>query len=509
MLFRSAGGYAEGGETPQHPYAVPNDMGLYSHAAVTAANLPQQTMSPDDMRQALKNRHVKDSELKWGEYDYAFGHEPKVNRDEVAKHLWATMPNIEEKVFRKRLPGEPKRHEVRERQYGEEDRFFDEPERQTETPAQRNQARREMRQRHEAELAGLPHGDPYHEQYTLPGGENYREILLKHAGDASFPGVHEHFAGEPDVLASLMMKDRNDTEGKRLAHIEELQSDWAQRGRNNWHELGTNETGVERAPYVEKTEDWMNLGLKRALLEAARGGHDKLSWSPGHIIAERYKVKPDDQWPQEMYDHKISKYLLNIAQKHDPEAALSESVIGEGPKFTHSGEELPERYHTVHSLEITPRMRESILKHGFPAYASGGEVEGYGDGGPAFNPLEDVHGQLNYNSATGANYNISKPVTDDASVSLSAFGRGSVVPDTFALGGNYRLGDANLNASHTFGGGTNYGVNTPLMGGNFNLSANAPHGFVPKGVRASYTKRFAKGGTVRKALMIAKGRKTK
>ena len=127
----AGGGYADGGETPQHPYAVPNDMGLYSHAAVTAANLPQETMSPDDMRQALTGRGVKNSELKWGEYDYAFGHEPKVNRDEVAKHFWVSMPNVEEKVFRKRLPGEPKRHEVRERQYGEEDRFWEHPDRKS------------------------------------------------------------------------------------------------------------------------------------------------------------------------------------------------------------------------------------------------------------------------------------------------------------------------------------------------------------------------------------------
>ena len=117
----------------------------------------------------------------------------------------------------------------------------------------------------------------FHEQYTLPGGKNYREILLQHP-QGKFKGVSEHFGGEPNILASIRVKDRliPDLEGphnvkviegnrstnvkhktredaerfadikhqggyrteitplnnKKILHIEEIQSDWHQQGRD-------------------------------------------------------------------------------------------------------------------------------------------------------------------------------------------------------------------------------------------------------------------------------------
>ena len=72
-------------------------------------------------------------------------------------------------------------------------------------------------------------GEPYHEEHTLPGGTNYREILLQHP-HGSFPGVSEHFGGAPNVLASMRVKDRTSPEGKKILHIEEIQSDWHKKG---------------------------------------------------------------------------------------------------------------------------------------------------------------------------------------------------------------------------------------------------------------------------------------
>ena len=46
---------------------------------------------------------------------------------------------------------------------------------------------------------------PHHEGYTLPGGDNYREMLIKAPEDSGeiFEGVQSHFGGEPGVLASM------------------------------------------------------------------------------------------------------------------------------------------------------------------------------------------------------------------------------------------------------------------------------------------------------------------
>ena len=72
-------------------------------------------------------------------------------------------------------------------------------------------------------------GDTHHDEHTLPGGSNYREILLQHP-QGSFGGVREHFGGAPNILASMRVKDRTSPEGKKILHIEEIQSDWHKKG---------------------------------------------------------------------------------------------------------------------------------------------------------------------------------------------------------------------------------------------------------------------------------------
>ena len=74
-------------------------------------------------------------------------------------------------------------------------------------------------------------GQAFHEQYTLPGGDNYREILLQHP-QGKFKGVSEHFGGEPNILASIRAKDRKGSNGEKILHLEEIQSDWHQQGRD-------------------------------------------------------------------------------------------------------------------------------------------------------------------------------------------------------------------------------------------------------------------------------------
>ena len=86
----------------------------------------------------------------------------------------------------------------------------------------------------------VPDVEPHHEDYTLPGGTNYREILLQHP-EGTFPGVEAHFGGAPNVLASIRAKDRVGPNGEKILHLEEIQSDWHQQGR----EKGYHPKGVD------------------------------------------------------------------------------------------------------------------------------------------------------------------------------------------------------------------------------------------------------------------------
>jgi hypothetical protein len=76
-----------------------------------------------------------------------------------------------------------------------------------------------------------------YEKHTLPGGSNYREILMHMP---SHEGQHRKFNypatlhwDNPAVLAHVRAKDRVGPNGEKLLHIEEIQSDWHQQGREH------------------------------------------------------------------------------------------------------------------------------------------------------------------------------------------------------------------------------------------------------------------------------------
>jgi hypothetical protein len=66
-------------------------------------------------------------------------------------------------------------------------------------------------------------------EYQLPGGENYRELLLMWP-DAKESYESLHF-DEPNVLVHVRFNERKDAQDKRVLFIEEIQSDWHQAGR--------------------------------------------------------------------------------------------------------------------------------------------------------------------------------------------------------------------------------------------------------------------------------------
>ena len=218
------------------------------------------------------------------------------------------------------------------------------------------------------------------DQFTIPGGDNYREVavtlperppvsrtrydelnakwereqltpaeMAEHQSferwtnnsDRNQASVYKvpqgHRMGDDaDInrLLHLRMKDRVDPDGRKVLHLEEMQSDWAQEGRKKgfaeaatrtmqgrvepddsgafrvmWEDGSfsggysresaearaaqgkTNEkAGLPPAPFVDGTQKWTDLGLKRALKEAADGNYDALAWTPGAEQAKRYDL---------------------------------------------------------------------------------------------------------------------------------------------------------------------------------------------------------------------------
>jgi hypothetical protein len=157
-----------------------------------------------------------------------------------------------------------------------------------------------------------------------------------------------HFE-EPNILAHVRFNERFDNDGNKVLFLEEIQSDWAQEGRKKgvttkwkpeqlkvlskeeaaeysigegvWGVEATNEEGqqeqvfsilkrgrpteqdvinyiVEQKPRTEgvpdmpfkKTDQWLNLGLRRMIRYAAENGFDKIAWTTGEQQAERYDL---------------------------------------------------------------------------------------------------------------------------------------------------------------------------------------------------------------------------
>lgn len=180
------------------------------------------------------------------------------------------------------------------------------------------------------------------EKYTLPGGENYRELLLTLPYPGQYEGRRDVPAGaqvfrsphfdEPNVLAHVRFNERTDADGKRVLFIEEIQSDWHQKGRKEgyggevkkfyvkskitgvttpmfdseqeaiayrdslpepgrrnydvYQSVGKTK-GVPNAPF--KTT-WPLLAFKRMIRYASEQGFDRLAWTTGEQQAARYDL---------------------------------------------------------------------------------------------------------------------------------------------------------------------------------------------------------------------------
>ena len=175
-------------------------------------------------------------------------------------------------------------------------------------------------------------------EYTLPGGRNYRELMLTlprtDGVEYDVPSAHQYGDYESDVnrLAHVRYNERTDADGKKVLFVEEIQSDWAQAGRKqgfgkqlasgwelkeqepgffllkqtgrqttfasgnietvqkNGEKFGAFKDGVPAAPFISNTKDWVALAIKRVMLLAAQDGFDKVAFINGQQSADRYDL---------------------------------------------------------------------------------------------------------------------------------------------------------------------------------------------------------------------------
>lgn len=414
---------AEGGAVDLSQYQDKTGFGLYSHAAETAAALPQAKGTPDQMKSMLMKQGVKPAEIEHSNYDDVFGQRPSVTKDELVQHFRQSMPTIKEHVLKR-----PPDLYAMAKKIAEEN-----GENWHEMPRSNRDHYYQMVEQH----ATTQYNEPSKfDDYSMPGGENYREILLQlkrnednyerqagdvyrkksdllaaydklPIGDPRRPAVWQQIAvlqheynqlldkanetqqvsfksghwDQPDILAHLRMKDRTGPNGEKILHVDEIQSDWGQQGRGgNFQNPRANEEfeqyikDLREKLYQENVKSLVDNKVKEEnrprILEAMRKSIEETS--PEQVA----KYLGDSTWAE--FDDKREKlyrnaklaprgpYVTNTAAWTDLalKRALHEAAAGGYDKMIFTpGEEQANRYdlsNYVNSIHAFPDVNGKI-----------------------------------------------------------------------------------------------------------------------------------------------------
>ena len=211
------------------------------------------------------------------------------------------------------------------------------------------------------------------DSYRLAGGDNYREFVITSDRYDSFVGGpfrSDHF-DESNVIGHFRTSDRTTLAGDKVLYIDEIQSDWGQKGREKGFKKSEEEmeeisqkrkqaqalvdkyteqvkqTGkdlegkeldeanqasnflsktqefvldndrkIVKGPFVENTPKWTDLMVKRILAKAVEEGYDMVSFSPGYIQNMRWREPGLIKY----YDDILVKRVTKIVDKLDDTA---------------------------------------------------------------------------------------------------------------------------------------------------------------------------------------------
>jgi len=274
------------------PQAPVSDLGFYSAAEQAALNLQRNKGSGQAfLNDLLKAENVKKDELQWMGVDDFLKEKPNVTKQEVQDFIANNRVDVKEVQLGSKGENPYPYSTADEWQSAinraERSRDFDEAERLTSA--------------WEA-YEGLGSQTKY-QKYTLPGGENYREILLtlpqkpqplpegfnvdaysvngvtkygvydasgqRYGSGATkdealqrFSEMHQdkpykssHF-DEPNILAHIRVNDRVDADGKKMLLIEEIQSDWHQAGRERGYKKSYAKEDVKPMPKEKAASEY-------------------------------------------------------------------------------------------------------------------------------------------------------------------------------------------------------------------------------------------------------------
>ncbi len=215
------------------------------------------------------------------------------------------------------------------------------------------------------------------DSYRLAGGENYREfVITSNKSQEGVPYSGDHFE-EENIIGHFRTSDRTTLAGDKVLYIDEIQSDWGQKGREKGFKKDIddpNDSGqIVRGPFVENTPKWTDLMVKRILAKAVDEGYDMVAFSPGYIQNMRWKEKGLLKY----YDDILVKRVTKIVNKLDDtsyeridlddmdlddikERALNDTKkhSGEGKHYDFTKDQVLQPF----TVRITNKLKENVKK---------------------------------------------------------------------------------------------------------------------------------------------------
>jgi len=324
---------------PVKPMAEVSPLGFYSAVEQQALNISRKSgTGASFINDLMKGQDVKKYEIEAMGLDEFLKGKPNVTRQEVQDFIAGNRIDVQERQLGGAITEDPigiaQRKAVFDKYepqiqalYKEIDSFgYNTPREVTQSTDNRLRALQEMRDAEANAFYKIPEPTPtkYH-KFQLPGGENYREILLTlpEKTPAIYPDFDTYFRAkysdyanpnnfenpsyimaqrdakrnwdamggkieiddfsgnkvglstgnyqsshfdEPNILAHMRVNDRIDADGKKMLLVEEVQSDWHQAGR----EKGYN-TPEKRIAEQKKLDDLLierqQLGERQKQLE--------------------------------------------------------------------------------------------------------------------------------------------------------------------------------------------------------------------------------------------------
>jgi hypothetical protein len=161
--------------------------------------------------------------------------------------------------------------------------------------------------------------------YKVPGGDNYREMLINLEGDQNFTG--SHWSEIPNVMAHARLTDRTDAEGRNVLYVEEIQSDWHQQGRTKGYE-----EKIDQAKSDELQEAWGEaLETKNTVLDAARKSSDAFFKAAKDSGIQETFLRRLHELRVELDDLRQRRFQGQIEPNYyDEEMRLSEAIAKAG-----------------------------------------------------------------------------------------------------------------------------------------------------------------------------------